>query len=69
LDEQKWVVNRSKRGPRQSTQSNPAQLTARQVEVLRLLAEGLQNVAIAEHLHISPKTIDHHLAAIFSKLL
>jgi DNA-binding CsgD family transcriptional regulator len=56
------------RGPRQSTQSNPAHLTARQVEVLQLLAEGLQNVAIAERLHIAPKTIDHHLAAIFSKL-
>jgi DNA-binding CsgD family transcriptional regulator len=56
------------RGPRQSTQANPAQLTSRQVEVLRLLAEGLQNGAIADRLHISPKTVDHHLAAIYTKL-
>ena len=41
------------RGPRQSTQVNPAQLTTRQIEVLRLLAEGLHNEAIAQRLFIS----------------
>jgi DNA-binding CsgD family transcriptional regulator/tetratricopeptide (TPR) repeat protein len=56
------------RGPRQSTQANPAGLTQRQIEVLRLLSEGLQNSAIAGRLHISPKTVDHHLEAIFAKL-
>ncbi|HMQ30943.1 MAG TPA: dihydropteroate synthase [Chloroflexaceae bacterium] len=56
------------RGPRQSTQANPAQLTQRQIEVLRLVADGLQNGAIAERLHITAKTVDHHLAAIFAKL-
>jgi DNA-binding NarL/FixJ family response regulator len=56
------------RGPRPSTKENPAGLIARQMEVLALLAEGLQNAEIAERLFISPKTVDHHISAILSKL-
>lgn len=56
------------RGPRRSTQENPAGLTAREMEVLPLLAAGLQNKQIADKLHISPKTVDHHISAILSKL-
>ena len=56
------------RGPRQRTRSNAAGLTARELEVLPLLVEGLRNAEIAERLIVSPKTIDHHVSAILRKL-
>ncbi|GLZ45665.1 LuxR family transcriptional regulator [Actinomycetospora sp. NBRC 106375] len=54
--------------PRAATRANPAGLTARQVDVLRLLAEGLTNAGIASRLFISEKTADHHVSAILAKL-
>lgn len=57
-----------RRGPRASTQANPAGLTQREVEVLLLLAEGLRNAEIAERLYLSPKTVRHHVSVIFAKL-
>jgi DNA-binding CsgD family transcriptional regulator len=46
----------------------PAELTAREVMVLRLLAQGMTNKQIAAELIISPRTVDHHLTSIFTKL-
>jgi HD-GYP domain-containing protein (c-di-GMP phosphodiesterase class II) len=46
----------------------PAGLTQREVEVLRLLARGLSNKAIAEQLVISPKTVANHIEHIYAKL-
>ena len=54
--------------PRATTRANPAGLTARQVDVLRLVAEGLTNAGIASRLFISEKTADHHVSAILAKL-
>jgi DNA-binding CsgD family transcriptional regulator/tetratricopeptide (TPR) repeat protein len=56
------------RGPRPQTRANPAGLTARQLQVLPLLAAGLRNAEIAERLVVSPKTVDHHVSAILGKL-
>ena len=56
------------RGPRQRTRENPANLTARELEVLALVAEGQRNSDIAEHLFLSQKTVAHHVSAILRKL-
>lgn len=57
-----------RRGPHASTRSNPAGLTARQVQVLELLARGERNADIAARLFVSERTVDHHVAAILRKL-
>jgi len=56
------------RGPRAPTLANPAGLTARQLEVLSLLAGGLSNAEIADRLVVSPRTAEHHVAAVLAKL-
>ncbi len=43
-------------------------LTARELEVLQLLARGLNNRAIAEELYVSDRTVQAHLTSIFSKM-
>jgi DNA-binding NarL/FixJ family response regulator len=48
--------------------AGPAGLSARECDVLALLAQGHSNVAIAGRLHISERTVDSHLGSIFVKL-
>jgi DNA-binding CsgD family transcriptional regulator/tetratricopeptide (TPR) repeat protein len=59
---------RGVRGPRPSTRAHPSGLTAREVEILELLDEGLRNADIARRLHLSPKTVDHHVSSVLAKL-
>ena len=44
------------------------QLTARETEVVRLVARGMANKAIAQQLSISPRTVEGHLNRVFDKL-
>ncbi|HET7667746.1 MAG TPA: LuxR C-terminal-related transcriptional regulator, partial [Mycobacterium sp.] len=53
---------------RSATLANPAGLTTRQTEVLRLLDDGLTNAEVADRLYLSVKTVDHHVSAILTKL-
>lgn len=48
--------------------SRPAGLSERQVEVLRLVAEGLSNKQIAQRLVVSPRTAEHHVQDIYAKI-
>jgi DNA-binding CsgD family transcriptional regulator len=61
-------VRNVRHGPRAAARENPAGLTARELEVLKLVVEGLRNSQIAERLVISEKTVGHHVSAILRKL-
>jgi len=56
------------RGPRAATRAAPAGLTAREQEVLALLAEGLPDREISRRLFISERTVHHHVSAVLSKI-
>ncbi|HEX6575862.1 MAG TPA: LuxR C-terminal-related transcriptional regulator, partial [Gemmatimonadaceae bacterium] len=56
------------RGPHESTRANAAGLTRREIEIALLLGDGLRNNEIAEKLFLSPKTVDHHVSSVLSKL-
>ena len=56
------------RGPRAATRANPMGLTEREIEILRLLEQGLPNAQISRRLHRSVKTVGHHVSAILAKL-
>jgi DNA-binding CsgD family transcriptional regulator/tetratricopeptide (TPR) repeat protein len=56
------------RGPNAATLGNPAGLTSRELEVLQLVAAGSTNAEIAATLHLSAKTVGHHVSHILEKL-
>lgn len=54
--------------PSKSPSTYPNGLTTREVEVLRLVAQGLTDAQVAKQLVISPRTINTHLTSIYSKI-
>jgi predicted ATPase/serine/threonine protein kinase/DNA-binding CsgD family transcriptional regulator len=54
--------------PAKPSPTYPDGLTAREVEVLRLLAQGMTDAQIAEQLVISPRTVNNHLTSIYQKI-
>ena len=56
------------RGRMEATRTNPAGLTGREIQVLRLLTEGYSNAQLASRLHRSKKTVDNHVSAVLEKL-
>jgi DNA-binding NarL/FixJ family response regulator len=62
------MLRRRRRVADGPTSSGGAELTRRQLEVLRLLAEGLDQTEIGARLVISPKTVGAHIEHIFVKL-
>ncbi len=44
------------------------ELSARELDVLRLIAQGMENAEIADALHISPRTAKNHVSSILAKL-
>jgi DNA-binding NarL/FixJ family response regulator len=61
-------VVRLPRRQQTATPTNPAGLTDRQIEILRLLGAGLTNAQIAHRLVVSVRTVDHHVSAVLQKL-
>lgn len=47
---------------------SPFRLSAREVEVLRLVAAGMTDAQVADELHVSYRTVTTHLTSIFNKL-
>lgn len=56
------------RGPYRAARSHPAGLTAKEQQVLALMADGAGNARIAAMLNRSPRTIEHHVSSILLKL-
>lgn len=56
------------RGPQPRTKRDPLGLTAHEREVFELLRQGLGNAEIAQRMHRSVRTVEHHVAAVFQKL-
>ncbi|MBI4497726.1 MAG: tetratricopeptide repeat protein [Chloroflexi bacterium] len=67
-DEQPADASEAAAQPSPLPRPYPAGLTAREVEVLRLVAQGWTDAQVAEQLVVSPRTVQSHLSSIYSKL-
>jgi predicted ATPase/DNA-binding NarL/FixJ family response regulator len=63
-----YALDRSTTPEAAAPETYPAGLTAREVEVLRLVAQGMTNAEVAEELFISSRTVSWHLGTIYRKL-
>jgi DNA-binding NarL/FixJ family response regulator len=62
------LAKRLVQNPSERTDSPLAKLTDRELDVLRLMAEGRSNTAIAKELYVSVKVVEKHIASVFTKL-
>lgn len=62
------LVVRSFKGPASAPANEKENLSAREFEILGLIAKGLSNKEIGSHLNISPATVSRHLVHIYAKL-
>lgn len=63
-----YPLEANKQTPKPRKATYPTGLTAREVDVLRLVAHGLSDKDVAERLVLSPRTVNAHLTSIYSKL-
>lgn len=56
------------RGPQPRTKNDPLGLTTREREVFELIVKGASNAAMAAQLHRSERTVEHHVATLYTKL-
>jgi DNA-binding CsgD family transcriptional regulator len=61
-------VRRGRRGPRKRPQLGWDSLTRTERQVVDLVVEGLSNPQIGERLFVSPRTVQTHVAHVFTKL-
>lgn len=59
---------RPRRGNYKAAREHPLGLTRREQDVLRLIVKGCSNREISEALGRSPRTVEHHVSAVLSKL-
>lgn len=67
LPDPEWLPGEAGLAP-SAPATYPAGLTAREVQVLRLVAGGLSDAQVAEKLYVSPRTVGSHLYSIYNKL-
>jgi non-specific serine/threonine protein kinase len=63
-----WALDRATTPETDSPKTYPAGLSAREIEILRLVADGLTNIEVAERLFLSSRTVDWHLSSVYRKL-
>ena len=62
------MLHQLRTGTSPPEEPTPSGLTDREMQVLRLIANGQDNAQIAAELHISPKTVKNHISNILMKL-
>jgi len=62
------ITGRARRKGAAPKSAAPIELSGRELEVLELLAQGLTNREVSERIHVSARTVDHHVSHILGKL-